>query len=289
MLIKNKILFSLLIGLSFLLVSSADAFSISPLKYTISLNPGDDKDLVVVVKNDSSEDKEYQMTVTGVQQDDQGRPIFKPNSDIAESWVKFKSEKTILKNNEKKDFVFTITIPKNAPPGAHYLGLGVQENNNKNIGGRLVTILMLQVAGTANESLVLEKFSSSKKYFFNKNLIYFLQIKNTGNVDLLVQAKMQIYNYENKIIDSSVINLGNKLFSHSNRNAQLQSFIGEKMFWPGLYQSVITINYGLTNQQIIGSMNFWYWPVWFLSSVVVVVILVVLIFMYIRKRHEKME
>ncbi len=287
MLINNKILFSLLIGLSFLLISSVGAFSISPLKYTVSLNPGDDKDLVVMVKNDSNEDKEYQMTVAGVQQDNQGRPIFKPNSDIAESWVKFKSEKTILKNNEKKDFVFTITIPKNTPPGAHYLGLGVQENNDKNIGGRLATILVLQVAGTANESLILEKFYPVKKYFFDNNLIYFLQIKNAGNVDLSVRANMQIYNYENKIIDSNVINFGNKLFAQSNRSAQLQSLVGEKMFLPGLYQAVITINYGLTNQQIISSVNFWYWPVWFLWVAGGMIVFVLLIFIFIRKRYAK--
>jgi len=287
MLINNKILFSLLIGLSFLLISSVGAFSISPLKYTVSLNPGDDKDLVVMVKNDSNEDKEYQMTVAGVQQDNQGRPIFKPNSDIAESWVKFKSEKTILKNNEKEDFVFTITIPKNTPPGAHYLGLGVQENNDKNIGGRLATILVLQVAGTANESLILEKFYPVKKYFFDNNLIYFLQIKNAGNVDLSVRANMQIYNYENKIIDSNVINFGNKLFAQSNRSAQLQSLVGEKMFLPGLYQAVITINYGLTNQQIISSVNFWYWPVWFLWVAGGMIVFVLLIFIFIRKRYAK--
>ncbi len=275
--------------MSFLLVSSVHAFSISPLKYTISLNPGDDKDLVLVVKNDSSDDREYQMTVVGVQQDNQGRPIFKQNSDIAENWVKFQSEKTVLKNNEKKDFVFTITIPKNAPPGAHYLGLGVQENNNKNIGGRLVTILMLQVAGTANESLTLEKFYPIKKYFFDKNLVYFLQIKNTGNIDLSVQANMQIYDYKNRIVDSSVVNLGNKLFAQSNRSAQLNSVVGRKMFWPGMYQSVMTINYGLTNQQIIGSVNFWYYPVWFLWTVGAVIIFVLLVFIYIRKRHAKME
>ena len=98
---------------------------------------------------------------------------------------------------------------------------------------------------------------------------------------------MQIYDYKNRIVNSSIINLGNKLFAQSNRSAQLQPLVGEKMFLPGLYQSIITINYGLTNQQIISSVNFWYCPVWFLLTIGAVIIFVLLVFIYIRKRHAK--
>ncbi|MFA6424491.1 MAG: DUF916 domain-containing protein, partial [Candidatus Magasanikbacteria bacterium] len=209
MLVKNKILISSLLLFFCLLASSASAFSISPLKYTISIDPGKNKELVVSVTNDSNIEKEYQATVIGVQQDEKGRPVFKSNSDIAESWVKFNSEKIVLKSNEEKDFVFTITIPKNTPPGAHYVGLGVKEITEQNIGSQLVTILVLQVAGTANESLILEKFYSISNYFFNKNLLYFLEVKNSGNIDLSMTAQMETYNFQNQMIDSQSVNLGN--------------------------------------------------------------------------------
>ncbi len=289
MLIKNKILVSVLVVLSFLSVTSVSAFSISPLKYTISLDIGDSQDLMVTVKNDSNTDKEYQAVIVGVQQDNQGRPIFKSNSDVAENWVKFKNEKTILKSNENKDFVFTISIPKNTPPGAHYLGLGAQENNNQNIGGRLMTIVVLQVAGIANEALALDQFYPVKKYFFNKNLVYFLQVKNIGNIDLSLKANVQTYDFRDKIIDSSPINLGNKLFAQSNRSAEIHPDTIDKLIWPGRYRSIIVINYGLTNQQIIGSINFWYWPVWFLCLVGVVIVLILLFFIYKKNKHEVVE
>ncbi len=289
MLIKNKILVSVLVVLSFLSVTSVSAFSISPLKYTISLDIGDSQDLMVTVKNDSNTDKEYQAVIVGVQQDNQGRPIFKSNSDVAENWVKFKNEKTILKSNENKDFVFTISIPKNTPPGAHYLGLGAQENNNQNIGGRLMTIVVLQVAGIANEALALDQFYPVKKYFFNKNLVYFLQVKNIGNIDLSLKANVQTYDFRDKIIDSSPINLGNKLFAQSNRSAEIHPDTISKLIWPGRYRSIIVINYGLTNQQIIGSINFWYWPVWFLCLVGVVIVLILLFFIYKKNKHEVVE
>lgn len=289
MLMKNKIKVAILFLLSFLFTSSASAFSIGPLKYTISLDVGDSKDLVVSVKNDSNVDKEYRSVVVGMQQDDRGRLVFKPNSDVAENWVEFKNEKMVLKGNENKDFIFTITIPKNTPPGAHYVGIGVQENSGKNISGQLMTTVVLQVAGIANESLVLEKFYPVKKYFFNKNLVYFLQVKNMGNIDLSMKADLQIYDFRNKNTDSNGINLGNKLFAQSNRKAEIRPSASNKIFWPGLYRSMVVIDYGLTNQQIVGSANFWYWPVWFLCLIGAVIILIILFFVHKRKKHEAVE
>ena len=286
---KNKTKVGILFLLSFLFASFVSAFSISPLKYTISLDAGDAKDLVVSVKNDSNMEKEYQTKVVGVQQDSSGRPIFKSNSDVAENWIKFKSEKTILKSNENKDFIFTFTIPKNTPPGAHYLGIGVQEIAGKNISGQLMTTVILQIAGTANESLVLEKFYPVKKYFFNKNLAYFLQVKNVGNIDLSMKANLQTYNFKNKNIDSISINLGNKLFAQSNRSIEINPSVSSKIFWPGLYHSMIVVDYGLTNQQIVGSANFWYWPVWFLCLVGLAMVLIVLFFIYRKNKHEAVE
>lgn len=285
----NKIKVGILFLSLFLLASKANAFSIGPLQYTVSLNPGEDKDLVVVVKNDSNLDKEYEAVVMGAQQDNLGRPIFKTNSDIAESWIKFNNDKTILKSNENKDFIFTITIPKNAPPGAHYLGLGVQENNNQNIGGQLMTIAIIQVAGTANESLILEKFYPIKKYFFNTNINYYLQVKNAGNVDLSTKANLRLYDFKNVVVDSRPIILGNKLFAQSNRIIEINQSFDDKMFWPGNYRSLIIINFGLTNQQIIGSVNFWYWPVWFILLAGLIIITLLLVFLFRIKKHDLVE
>jgi len=287
MLMKHKIQFGLLCAMSFLFVSLAGAFSISPLKYMVSLDPGDSHDVVVVVKNDSSTDKEYQAVVMGVQQDAHGRPIFKTNSDIAEDWIKFKDEKILLKRNENKDLVFIINVPKNIPPGAHYIGLGVQEKNDQSVSGQLMTIVTLQVAGTATESLVLENFYPVKKYFFNKNLSYFLQVKNVGNIDLSMKAKIQTYDFKNKNLGFSTVSLGNKLFSQSNRSAEINPPVNSEIFWPGLYRSTVTINYGATDQQIVSGASFWYWPAWFLCLVVGTIILILLFVVYFKKKHAR--
>ncbi len=283
---KNKIILSAILVLSFWFAGPANAFSISPLKYSVSLNPGDDKDLVVVVKNDSNSNSDFQPVVMGVQQDSLGRPVFKNNIDVAENWVKFPIVKKLLKSNESKDFVFTITIPKNTPPGAHYLGFGARENSDQNIGGQLMSIITLQVAGTADELLLLEKYDLLKNYSFNKNIYYSLQIKNVGNVDLLTNAQIKIYDFKNKILDTQSVKLGSKLFSKSVRTVESRSLALNKIFWPGIYRSVIVINFGLTNQQIVGSANFWYLPSWSICLVGLIIIFTLLLFKKKNNKHE---
>lgn len=288
MYIKKIILFSFLFGISFLFISQAKAFSISPLKYTISLDPNDSKDLVVTVKNDSKVDKEYEAVVAGVQQDNLGRSIIKSNSDIAESWIKYQNKKIIINGGEAGDLIFTINIPKNVPPGAHYIAIGAQEKSQANIGSQLMTIVVIQIAGNANESLVLEKFTSIKKYYLNKKFNYLLQLKNTGNIDLSLNGKLQIYNLKNNVVNSSQINLGNKLFAQSSRTAELSPILTDKILWPGLYRSMVIVDYGITKQQIIASVNFWYLPVWLLSTVIVLLILILLFFIIRKNKHERL-
>lgn len=288
MFIKNLVIISIFFGLSLFVVLSASAFSISPLKYTISLGSGDSKDLIVTVKNDSKFDKEYEAVLAGVQQDDFGRPIIKQNSDVAENWIKIQNNKIVLKSGEVRDLIFSITIPKNVSPGAHYFAIGANEKSVTNVGAQLMTVVVLQVAGVANEELVMEKFSSTKNYFFNKKISFILQLKNNGNIDLSLDGKLQIYNFKNTLINSSTINLGNKLFAQSNRVAQINPFLDNEKFWPGYYRSMVAVNYGLTKQQIIASVNFWYLPVWFLVVVTALFVLIILFFIIRKNRHERL-
>lgn len=284
---KKIFLFSFIFGMSFLCFSPAKAFSISPLKYTISLDPNDSKDLVVTVKNDSSQKKEYEAVVAGIQQDNLGRSIIKSNSDIAENWIKYQNKKININGGETGDLIFTINIPKNALPSAHYIAIGAQEKNKESVGAQLMTIVVLHIAGTVNELLVLEKFDSIKKYYFNKKLNFLLQLKNTGNIDLALSGKLEIYNFKNNIVNSSPINLGNKLFSQSNRTANFSPIFTDKILWPGWYRSLVVVDYGLTQQQIVGGTNFWYLPVWFLSVVIALLVLIILFFVIRKNKHEK--
>lgn len=280
----------MLIGLSASILFSAfptQAFSISPLKYVVTVASGENQDLVVSVKNDSDEKKEFVASVMGVGQDLAGRPIFKKNIDVAENWIKAKESEVTLAINESADFVFTIKVPKNTPPGAHYLGLSIEQKSDQSVSNKLATILTLQVAGTANESLRLGYFGFENKYFFNKNWEGLLLLKNIGNIDLNLTGQIILFGIDDQVIFSRGVNLGNEVFSQSVRQIKIDFSDNSSLVLPGKYKAQIKINYGLLDQQLIGEASFWYLPVWFLVAfLLLVVLLFVLVIVKFRKKKN---
>jgi len=82
--------------------------------------------------------------------------------------------------------------------------------------------------------------------------------------------------------------LGNNLFAQSVRVADFNTTVGNEIFWPGKYNLALIVNYGLTNQQIVGTVGFYYLPVWFLFLIVLSIFLIILLVVYKKKKHEKM-
>lgn len=285
---KVKIFICLIALVSIFSTSDTQAFSISPLKYESTIAAGESQNFLMSVENNASSVRSYQLVVVGAKQDQSGHLVFNKNIDIAENWINFKESQIEVKSKEKKDIIFTISVPKNTPPGGHYIGVGVEEKNDYGFSTRLMTVVTFQVAGIANESLRLENFYSIKKYFFDENWRYFLQLKNVGNIDLTMSANAKVLSSNDKMVFSSTVDLGSRLFSGSSRNVNFD-LVPKKIVLPGRYQTVLTLHYGLTNQQIVSVLDFWYLPAWFLLSVLMFVILLFLFFIIKKRKHEVVE
>lgn len=250
----------------------AQAFSISPLKFSATVAPGDNKEWEVKIKNDSDHSGIFIPVILGLKQDNLGRPVFENNIDIAENWLKVPLNNIKLTTGETKSVIFSASIPLNAAPGAHYLGLGIREQSSQSISTQLVTILNLQIAGLARESLSLEKFLITKKIFFDKNWLAELQIRNAGNIGLDLIGQQELFYFGQKFEKKS-FSLGNNLFVQTNRNTKLSLFPDKKIILPGFYRIDVQIFYGFTHQTINQSLNFWYLPAWFLVVIGIVVLL----------------
>lgn len=263
--------------------TSAEAFSISPLKITTSIAPGDSKDWEIKVTNDSSASSTFSPIVIGMKQDNLGRSVFDKNIDVAENWFKAMSGDLVLAPGVSKNFIFTVNVPLNTPPGAHYLGLAVQEKNGQALSGQLATVLNLQVAGKAEESLSIEKFFVNKQIFFDKNWPAQIQFRNTGNVSMNLEGQNNLFYFGNDFSSKS-IKLGNAIFAQSVRGVDLNLFATEKTVWPGFYRADFSVTYGLTHQIKKDSVNFWYLPYWFLV-VLGAIILLILFFVFKKNKN----
>lgn len=260
----------------------AQAFSISPLKITATLAPGDSKDWEIKVTNNSNIISTFSPVVIGMKQDDLGRSIFDKNIDVAENWFKIMSGDVIVEPGASTNLIFSVSVPLNAPPGAHYVGLAVQEKNGQALSAQLATVLNLQVAGTAQELLAIEKFFVNKKIFFDKNWLAQLQLRNTGNVSLNLEGQNHLFYFGRKFSQKS-LNLGNAIFAQSVRTADLNLFTGEVVALPGLYRADLNISYGLTRQIKESSVNFWYLPYWFL---IISGLIILLILFFVFKKNK---
>jgi len=279
---RNFFLFFILVS-SVFVAAQVKAFSISPLKFITTVAPGDNKDWEVKVKNDSNKSSVFAPVVLGMKQDEIGRSVFGKNIDVAESWFKIPFGKLVLNPGESGDVVFSISVPANTPPGAHYVGLAVQEESTGSVTGQLATVLNLQVAGMAQELVIFEKFSVGKKIFFDKDWISHVEIRNRGNVSVDLAGQESVYFFGKKKF-SKVVNLGNNLFSQTNRVTDENLFFEQDIILPGFYRVDMDVVFGLTKHQVSSSLNFWYLPWWFLMSVVLGVLIVVF-FIFKKKRN----
>lgn len=267
-------LFIFIFFLSLFSIQSARAFSISPLKFSASVEAGENRDWEVVVTNNSVKDSIFVPLVIGLKQDDLGRSVFSQNIDVAENWFKTPLGEVKVAPGQSAALLFSVNVPINTPPGAHYLGLVVKEKNDLSLSAQLATILNLQIAGQAHEDLAMEKFLADKEIFINNNWTSIIQVRNTGNVGLEVVGRESLSYFGVKFSDKN-FSFGNTLFAQSVRMSNLNLFPSEKIIPPGLYRAEIQLTYGLTNQIKNSSVTFWYLPVWFLVSAGLAVSLIV--------------
>jgi len=282
---KRKVFFFLILFFSFFIANFAHAFSISPTKFFITLNPGESQVAVVNIKNDNGE-KIFGIEVVGMKQDEGGRSVFIKNIDEAENWIKMEDKKKIIKSGQEEKIRFSITAPKDALPGAHYIGLlvGPVNGNGEGIGieGKLAAIVKLQVAGEVQE-VVDAKIDLSNYKFYQKDWNFLLDINNKSNIDIPVKISSAILDWKNNIVTEKVENDINSIISKSKRILPLIFTGGNNL--PGLYKLQVKIDYGRTHQTITLIKNFWYLPIWIIISISIIILVVVYIIFRKNKKY----
>ncbi len=267
--------FFFVIVLFLLLPKIANAFSISPIKYTVTIAAGGEQMISLTVKNDKTATVNYNLLVLGAKQNNAGSPIFESGLSEAENWVGPETEFISLGGGKEKTVNFLINIPGGAYPGFYYLGLAVQERNLKvsgiGLSGRLVSILSLQVAGEAREILQInewrkEKTAAGGQWSFKAGL------ENKGNVDLPLRGEMVVGNWRKKAIGRQTVYLGNNLLPATTRNLSL-NFNQEKLPWSPWYWVSLEANYGRTGQRLAATYLVWGRPWWFLPAALIIIII----------------
>jgi hypothetical protein len=277
----------------FVFAQSANAYSISPMKYLITIDPGKTEIATIKIKNEEPMPLTFKLKVMGLSQDQQGRPILTDAAGAAGEWVKPEAETVQIEPGQTTEAKYIITAPTDAKSGSHYLALAIEpvisEGAGISISSRLVSLLTLQVAGMVQESLEIKNWQTEGGIFKQKDDWKFnLNVANKGNIEVMLKGTFSIKNWRGQEIMSEDKKLGNTLLSGAERSLVLEADPQKaNIYLPGLYQAQIKVLYGRTGQIIVGSVNFWYFPNyiwWVLGGIILAIILVIVVVKRARRR-----
>ncbi len=114
------------------------------------------------------------------------------NSFSLASWITVTPVTVTLAPHKSQDFTFTITPPKNAEPGGHFGSIVFATIPNSNIKGtagasisqEIASLILYRIPGNANESAVLESFSTDKSFYELGPVTFTARVKNTGDIHI---------------------------------------------------------------------------------------------------------
>jgi len=246
-------------------VGRSQAFSILPTKYLVTLGPGQSQAVYLTVKNEGRVGQDFRIFVGGIKQNEQGGIIFGIGTEEAEQWAKPEKDIISLKSGAEENVKFLVSVPSGAPPLSHFLGLAAEaipedsQSGVNQIGGRLFSILSLQVAGRAEEVVKIEDFKCDDIFTWDNDWKINLEVSNKGNIDIPLGSRLSV-SYLNKEIFEETWLAGGQLLVGAHR--RLEKNIRPDILWPGRYQARAQVVYGRTQQTITVLAPVWYFPKW---------------------------
>jgi hypothetical protein len=265
------------------------SFTITPPIFELKANPGDKLDEVISLFNSGESDLTIAVTyenlrpmgekgqVQVVGGDDESLPSLK-------DWIKASETTFSLKKGETKNIDFSIAVPGNAEPGGHFATIlfGTTNSGKDPATGSLVsqkigTLVLLTVAGQAEENAQVVSFSAAKRIFWqNQDINFTTRIRNDGNVYIRPRGFLVITDIFGRKVSETEIDAKNILPS-ATREATV-SFKPKHLIGP--FTASIVLVYGDSNQNLNSTTGFWIIP--WLSTLIVITVLIIVILLRCR-------
>ncbi len=287
---KGFILITALIMFGF--IYSAQAFSISPIKQTVTLEQGTGRAIKIKVRNTEKNTTKYKIEVIGVKQNEDGFPIYGVGIEEAEKWVKSEQEFVEVAPGKEVEASFVINVPKGALPGSHYIGLSAEPiltGEGKNFSGKLISLLLLEVSGDVNETLSILKWSGEKQVYWNlQNIKLNAIFKNEGSAELPINGRLRLYNWlDKKVVDEEVF-LGGVILPDTQRKSEVLIPAKNNWYFPGVYRAQLDLVYGRTSQKISVQYPFWYFPPsWLIVGGIILLLGIIALFKKIINKRQQ--
>lgn len=257
-------------------------YSVSPTIFDMTATPGQTWRSTVRVINPNKFDLTLYLDVSGfVPKGEDGIPQFLKKDEVEAlslpNWIT--SDKEFTVPAEKTiEIPFTIAVPQDAPPGGHYAALLVStkpapqngEETKVQTSQVISSLVFLRVTGNIAELSSIRSFRTADYIVSRPETTFDLRIENKGNVHVLPQGEIKIYNMwgqERGIVPINQQTLFGNVLPNSVRKYSF-TWKGDWSFSDiGRYTAVATLAYGSdTRQFLTADTAFWIIPWKFLLA-----------------------
>lgn len=283
----------------------SEGVEIKPAVLEDRADPGETYNFTIRATNISNTEKVFFLSAQDIKGlDDSGLPIFSEEFETTpyelSAWVRLPEESITLGPNETKSISFTIVVPKDASPGAHFGGVFLdakppkQRVNGSGVGLKIGTIINLRIAGDVNEDGQLREFSSGKIVYGSASHIEFnARMANLGNVLLRPHGLIEITDMRGSKVGLVKVN-DNAAGVFPGSDKTFVSAWEYDGFAMGRYQAVISLVYGEDGRKTVSAAtSFWVLPLkpilTILGSIfVVLLVMYLLVRTYINRKIREM-
>jgi hypothetical protein len=290
---------------------AAEAIMLSPSRVEELVAPGQVMTKTIKVTNNSESPKKiYAYLRDFTAEGEEGKPrLIVPGTEsgsFMSSWVSITSEGVDMAPGSDADFTYTVTVPQNAGPGGYYGAIifGTRAPDVKidsadkgaaiGVAQQAGSLILLQIAGDANESASVRDFVSDKEFYGTPFKVNFTaRIQNQGNVHVKPRGTIEITNMlGNKVANVRFNETGSNILPNSTRRYEMP---WSSSFGFGKYKAQLALTYGTSAEQGGNGMQsltaikyFWIFP-WKIIGFVVsgIIFLIAAIFIFLKVYKNK--
>lgn len=310
-----------LIAVFGLATRSAEAMTISPPDFNLTVNPGDVIEDVLHVYNEDP----YAITLKPSLlnftfrpgDESSGSPEFYPagearNGHELAEWITLKDDKPFtIGSGERVNLAFTLKVPEDAQPGGHFGAIHVgtlqdaQKLDGPKIGVMAATsaLIFVRVNGETRDELAVESFFSNSRLYTRLPADFTIRVSNGGTTHLIPVGNIFITDIFGRQVASLEVNGDDKRrvlpgatrrFEESWLKKRLPKSVSEyvqewRNFAFGRYTATLVLNYGDAGQQklLSATTDFWVIPWMVLATVIGGLALLILLLRLTLRRYER--
>ncbi len=288
-LLLSVVVIGVIIGIGFIKAqTNPPALVVHPSNLEINLTPGAPTKGTIFLKNTTDKPVTIQTSIKNftAQGEEGGVDLTSDNTPFSmSSWVRITPEKIDIQAQQEVAFSYTITPPLSAEPGGHFGSIvfatipsTVNAGAGSAISQEIAALILAKIPGNVKEDALVESLTTEKPFYEFGPVKFVMRVKNQGDIHVQPFGAIQVKDMLGNKVDTTIPP------TNILPNAVRKIFISyPHHLLIGKYTATIVASYGTKNQPLVGSVEFYAFPIRY--GIVLLVILIVLLLL--RKRIFK--